>query len=576
MTTPIRLSRPPGELRDRYDVVVVGSGYGGGIAASRLARAGRQVCLLERGKEFQAPDYPNTMGHFIEETQWDLPAGHIGSETGLYDLRFNDDINVFLGCGLGGTSLINAGVSLRVEPSVLDDERWPAAIRKDLNTGRGANEFGVLDEYYRCAETMLKPNPFPHSRPMPPKMAALEYAASALNLPFSRVPINVTFDALPGGLNHVGVQQNPCVACGDCGSGCNYGAKNTVLMNYLPDAKNHGAAIHCNVSVRSVEQHGDEWLVRCRRTDGGSAQDGEIVVQAAMVILAAGTLGSTEILLRSRERGLKVSEAIGTRFSGNGDLVGWTYNSTRVINGFGFGNRSPDGRLPVGPWASGIIDARKTDGFVIIEGAFPGAMARSLPLLFATADIAGVHTRPGFLNKVKEKIRILMSLVSPYMGATMNTQTYLVVNHDDSGGRIHLADDRVRVSWPGIGNAEIFEQSRERLRRMTAALEGTFITTLKWNNMNEQVLLTGHPTGGCAMADEAAAGVVNDRGQVFKGALGSDVHAGLYVMDGAIIPRSIGVNPLLTISALAERCCRLLAADRGWHIDYSFPRARPN
>src|SRR4051794_35168910 len=123
MTAPSRLSNPPEDLRDRYDVVVVGSGYGGGIAASRLARAGREVCLLERGKEFQAPDYPDTMRQFVKESQFDLPARHIGSKTGLYDLRFNDDINVFIGCGLGGTSLINAGVSLRVEPSVLDDER---------------------------------------------------------------------------------------------------------------------------------------------------------------------------------------------------------------------------------------------------------------------------------------------------------------------------------------------------------------------------------------------------------------------------------------------------------------------
>ena len=571
MTT---LSNPPDQLKSRYEIVVVGSGYGGGIAASRLARAGRQVCLLERGKEFAAGGFPNTMRHFIEETQWDLPARHIGSDTGLYDLRLNDDINVFLGCGLGGTSLINAGVSLRVESSVLDDERWPAAIRKELNTGRGEREFGLLEDYYRCAEDMLKPAPYPESRPMPPKMAALQTAAATLKLPFYRVPVNVNFEPLKDGLNHVGARQNPCIACGDCGSGCNYDAKSTIVMNYLPDARNHGAEIYTRVSVRFVERQGDEWVVHCRQMAADSAGGAEMVVRAGTVILAAGTLGSTEILLRSRERGLPVSDALGTRFSGNGDLVGWTYNSNRVVNGIGFGSKSPEGRLPVGVWASGIIDARKTHGFVIIEGAFPGAMARALPFLFATGDIGGVHTQPGFLNKVKEKLRILTSLFFPYTGATMNTQTYLVVNHDDSGGRMHLADDRLRVSWPNIGDAQVFKDSRERLRQATQALSGTFITTLKWQDKNEQVLLTGHPTGGCAMADQAETGVVNDRGQVFKGAAGAQLHEGLYVMDGAVIPRSIGVNPLLTISALAERSCRLLAADNGWTIDYSLPRAR--
>jgi cholesterol oxidase len=138
---------------------------------------------------------------------------------------------------------------------------------------------------------------------------------------------------------------------------------------------------------------------------------------------------------------------------------------------------------------------------------------------------------------------------------------------------MYLADDRLRISWPRVGDSSIFGQSRDRLQRITAALQGTFITSLKWNDKNEQTLLTGHPTGGCIMAEDAAAGVVNDRSQVFDGTSGTGVHPGLYVMDGAIIPRSIGVNPLLTLSALAERNCRHLAQERGWTIDYTLPRA---
>ena len=111
-----RLSNPISELKPHYEIVVVDSGYGGGITASRLARAGRQVCVIERGREFQPGEYPDTELETLRELQADTTRAHIGSRTGLYDFRVNQHINVFLGCGLGGRSLVNANVSLPPEP----------------------------------------------------------------------------------------------------------------------------------------------------------------------------------------------------------------------------------------------------------------------------------------------------------------------------------------------------------------------------------------------------------------------------------------------------------------------------
>ena len=101
-----RLSSPIENLKNHYPVVVIGSGYGGGIAASRLARSGQKVCVLERGKEFQPGEYPDTEQEVLREFQADLPDKHIGLRTGLYDFHINDNINVFIGCGLGGFDLI--------------------------------------------------------------------------------------------------------------------------------------------------------------------------------------------------------------------------------------------------------------------------------------------------------------------------------------------------------------------------------------------------------------------------------------------------------------------------------------
>jgi cholesterol oxidase len=569
-----RLSSPINQIKDHYEVLVVGSGYGGGISASRLARAGRQVCLLERGKEFRPGEYPDTEPEALQEMQSDFPAGHVGSRDGLYDFRVNKDINVFLGCGLGGTSLVNANVVLRAEPRVLDDPCWPQEIRDDLNT--------LVEDGYRHAIEMLRPTPLPQEINLA-KLTALETSARALNEKFYRPPINVTFDEPEGGVNHVGAEQHACTLCGDCVTGCNYHAKNTTLMNYLPDAKNHGAEIYTQVSVRRLERQDGRWVVHYQLVDAGREKFNapEMFVTADIVVLAAGTLGSTEILLRSKASGLPLSDKLGHGFTGNGDVLAFGYNNDQEINGVGFGQQSPQGREPVGPTITGIIDAReKTDldsGMVIEEGAVPGALGPTLPVGLAACSAAiGVDTDSGLVDFVNEKRRELDSLVrGPYNGATRNTQTYLVMTHDDSDGRMYLEDDRLRIDWAGVGSKPIFEEANQKLEEATRPLGGTYLKDPIWSKLLKKDLITVHPLGGCAMAVSAEAGVVNHKGQVFSANTGVEVYEDLYVSDGAVIPRSLGVNPLLTISALAERCCVLMAQDRGWTIDYEFRRPAP-
>ena len=566
-----RLSSSIADIKDYYTVVVVGSGYGGGIAASRMARAGQRVCVLERGKEFQPGEYPDTQIEAIKEFQVDLPDGHIRSRTGLYDLRVNDQMNVFVGCGLGGTSLVNANVSLPAEPRVLKDGCWPEEIRNDVG--------GLLEEGYRLAKEMLKPVPYPDHFPPLAKLGALEKSAAYLGERFYRPPINVTFE---DGVNHVGVEQRACKLCGDCVSGCNYSAKNTVLMNYLPDARNHGAEIFTQVSVRRVERQGGRWLVHYEALDSGREKFDvpTMFVSADIVILAAGTLGSTEILLRSREAGLALSDAIGQGFSGNGDVLAFAYNNDETINGIGFGNRTPEGREPVGPCITGIVDIREQDalqdGMVIEDGSVPGGLGKFLPVAMAAGSrLVGRDTDRGVMDYWKEKFRVWDSVLrGPYHGAARNTQTFLVMSHDGSAGRMYLRDDRLRIDWPGVGEEPIFEKVNGRLAEATRALGGRFVKNPIWTELLGHRLVSVHPLGGCGIAEDAGRGVVNHKGQVFAGVQDAEVHEGLYVSDGSVVPRSLGVNPLLTISALSERMCALLAQDRGWRIDYTLP-SRP-
>jgi cholesterol oxidase len=558
------LSIPLERLREKYDVVVVGSGYGGAIAASRLARAGRSVCLLERGRELRPGEFPDSQLEAVREMQWDAAAGHVGSPTGLFDFRLNHEMNVLVGCGLGGTSLINANVSLRAEPRVLEDPRWPARFRQDRSG---------LDEGYRRAEEMLRPVPYPADRQAPTKLRSLELSAQAMGARFYRPPINVNF---AGGVNHVGVEQGACTGCGDCVTGCNVAAKNTTTVTYLADAVNRGAELFTRAAVRRVERRDGRWLVHFEPLELGRERfhAPTLFVTADVVVLGAGALGSTEILLRSKDAGVPLSDRIGTGFTGNGDVLGFGYNNDSPVNGVGFGTLA-GAHDEVGPTISGVIDLREQpvldDGFVIEDGAAPSALAALLPAFLAgSTKLVGVDMDHGTADAAHEARRELESIVrGARHGAVHNTQVYLVMAHDDGAGRMRLDHDRLRIDWPSVGGLPIFKRVDQSLREATAAHGGTYLKNPLWARLTGRDLITVHPLGGCVMAERAEEGVVDHRGRVFSGSSGDDVHDGLLVVDGATIPRPLGVNPLLTISAVAERACAQLARERGWTIDYA-------
>lgn len=555
-----RLSSPHYDLKNHYPIVVIGSGYGGSIITSRLSRAGQSVCLLEKGKEFQVGEYPNNELSALANLQIDGLAGCGGSRTGLYHIYFDKEISVFVGCGLGGTSLVNANVSLRAEKRVFEDPCWPQPLR---------DEFSILmEDGYRRAEEMLKPMPYPNEFPSLAKMQALEKSASVLGEQFYRPPINVNFQDR---INHVGVSQQACKLCGDCVSGCNYAAKNTLIMNYLPDAKNHGADIFTQIAVQYLEQQANRWIIYYQDL---SAENARLhFITADLVVVAAGTLGSTEILLRSKKNGLNLSDQVGERFTGNGDVLAFGYNTTEAINGIGYGSNSPGGKAPVGPCITGIIDMRNrpvlNEGMVIEEGSIPGGMSTFLPQIFElSAKFFGEHLGE---NGYRQNPLNIESWLNGTDVALNHTQTYLVMSHDSAEGKLLLENDQLRINWPKVGEQPGFARINKVLEAANRPLGGTFLPNPIWSALSEHTLVTVHPLGGCVIGDDAAKGVVNHKGQVFSNTAGEAVYDTLFVCDGSIIPRSLGVNPLLTISALSERCAALIAKNYSWKIDYALP-----
>ncbi|MEO6417967.1 MAG: GMC family oxidoreductase N-terminal domain-containing protein, partial [Polyangiaceae bacterium] len=328
------IAEPITAMRGDYDVVIVGSGYGGAVCASRLARAGKRVCVLERGRELLPGDFPIDAASFARAAQVDFPSGHVGDRSALFRFVLDEDCSATMGCGLGGTSLINAGVALRPDDAEWDDPRWPAALRADRNA--------LLEDGFDRATAMLQPAPYPAVRasgkatPRLAKLEALEAAAEAMGLAdsFSRPPLTIAFEA---GKSAAGVDQPACALCGDCLTGCNTGAKTTLLTTYLPDAAANGAQLFTELDVQFIEKvdgaynvHFDPVALKRDRFDAPP-----MFVRAKVVIVSAGALGSAELLLRSRDRGLSVSAQVGKRFSGNATTLAFGFDHAREVRAVG-------------------------------------------------------------------------------------------------------------------------------------------------------------------------------------------------------------------------------------------------
>jgi cholesterol oxidase len=562
------MSRPLSRIEAEYDAVVVGSGYGGGISAARLAQAGKRVCLLERGKELHPGEYPTNPVNGMQHLQARTPYGHVGARNALFDFRFHRDMSVLVGSGLGGTSLINAGVSEEARPSIFNDDRWPIELQNKH----------VLGPFYGRAARMLQPKPVPAAIELA-KLAALTDAAAVFDAEARRAPVNVTFCDDPSHdedcvhVNAAGVEQHACTLCGDCVSGCNVGAKNTVLMNYLPAAftAKMPAHIFTEVEVRTVTPARDgKWVVRFRPVGAGTEHFGDVTqfVRADVVVLAAGTLGSTEILLRSCEHGLSCSDLLGEHFSGNGDVMGFAYDTDMEVHGIGLPPRS-NGHPEPGPCIAGIIDLRDDhpNGGLVIEDAVVPSVFRSLmPLGYALAGATIGDDDRSVVARVRRRLGELASVArGPFAGPTDHTLMFLVMSGDDGDGRIVLEGDHAEVQWPGVGEGRPFRTDNRALRAaaVNSELHGTYIPDPIWTGWLGRSVITVHPLGGCVMGNDATDGVVDHRGRVFAGPNGRKKHKGLFVSDGSVIPRPLAVNPSLTISALAERSCELLIREWG-------------
>lgn len=569
-----RISRPVELLRDEYDVVVIGSGYGAAVSASRMARAGQSVCLLERGQERWPGEYPSGFVDAMKQmhVSGDFAPGFLkgslvecGDPTGLYHLIVGQGQNAFVGNGLGGTSLLNANIFLEADQGTMGMDTWPKDLRKP----------GALKPYYDRAASVLQPKPYPMDWPQLPKLSLLEKQHQALGIgKFYRPPQTTRFE---GGPNSTGVEMYPSALTGMDSTGINDGSKSSTLVNYLSDAWNWGAEMFCECEVRYIKKNPDPtqgYLIFFAWHGSGRGAFKDYLYKDLMfvrakkcVFLGAGSIGSTEILLRSKKLGLSMSDKVGLGMSGNGDMLAFGYNTNDEVNAMG--RQRPSPYKPIGPTITGIIDCREghknpLDGFVIEEGAVPMALTPLFQTMLET--MPGKQYPPlGFTSRIQHTLASIGSrILGPYYakGSIEKTQVYLVMSHDSNQAILSLKKDQPVLEFMGVGRSEHVAYLNGILKKATEAVGGVFINSPFYAVLGKQEI-TVHPIGGACMSSDGTGegGVTSQYGEVFTGS-GSETHEGLFVTDGAVIPTALGVNPLATITALAERSVEYAAAER--------------
>jgi cholesterol oxidase len=505
-----------------YDTIVVGSGFGGGIAACRLAEAGRRVIVLERGRRFGAEDFPATPEQAPAALWHPTLNPH-----GLFDLRLMRDLSVLTAAGVGGGSLVYANVQLRAPAAVFANE-WPEAIDR--------NE---LDPYYDRTEEALLPTQTPEDLP---KMKAFAAAGRHIGKQAERLPLAVNFE---GDREHPfsGVQQKRCENLGRCDAGCPVHAKNTVDITYVARAERFGAEVRPLHEVQRLEppkSAGGHWRVIFRglgdRADGG--------VQAPLVVLAAGCLGSSRLLLKNRSRLPHLSAALGSRFSGNGDALGAAFDPRRSEVG------SP--RTDYGPSMTSVLDYTEEHGFLVADGGLPANFGGLLEIVRA---VDSIHRWRGLLLRAKRWAARFgvsdQSITNRHLRPRPkrpigDSLVFLMIGRDAADGQMRLTPllKRFDIRWSRQDSETLFAAMKDVSERLARGVGAEPFFAL--NTWPLSGYITVHPLGGCPMADDPADGVVDHAGRVHG-------YEGLYVLDGSIVPTSLGVNPSKTIAALAER-----------------------
>jgi cholesterol oxidase len=521
-----------------YDVLVVGSGFGGSVSALRLTEKGYRVGVLEAGARFDESSYP--------ATSWDLKRFLFAPQVGCYGIQRIDvlkDCVILSGAGVGGGSLVYANTLYEPLDAFYRDPSW-----SHITDWRDE-----LAPYYDQAKRMLGVTTNPTMTPSDDVMKQVADEMGAGDT-FRRTPVGVLFggsgvaagstvaDPYFGG---AGPERKTCVECGECMTGCRHHAKNTLTKNYLHLAEQAGARVHPLTTVIEVRPlPGGGYAIATRPTAARSrrARSAGRTFTAEQVIFAASALGTQRLLHRMRD------EAV---LPGLSPRLGYL---TRTNSESILGAIAPDLSADFSRGVA-ITSSFHPDADTHIEPVRYGKGSNSMSLLqtVLTDDDSGVARWRTWLAELWREKRSVHRLYDVKHWSERTVIALVMQTVDNSittyTKRSRLTGRRRLTSRQGHGipNPTWIPVANDAVRRMARIVNGT-----PGGSIGEPFNrpLTAHFIGGCTIGDSPETGVVDGYQRVYG-------YPGMHVMDGSAISANLGVNPSLTITAQAERAVAL-------------------
>jgi cholesterol oxidase len=531
-----------------YDYLIVGSGFGGSVSALRLAEKGYRVAVLESGRRFEDHDFAER----LSQLRRTIFAPKLGLK-GILRVTPFKDVVILSGSGVGGGSLVYAQTLWRAGDGFFDDWRKVCGDAPDL------------DKYYELAEAMLGVVTQPRRTPADEAIEALSIELGVADT-FRPVPVGVYFGE-PGVLHADpyfggdGPARSGCIECGLCLLGCRNNAKNTLPKNYLWFAERLGVQIDPERTVTSIRPLGaadgsDGYAVTSERT-GSWIRNDRRAQTARGVVVAAGALGTNRLLAQCKSDGAlpRISDRLGQLVRTNSEAM--TAVTTPDDRGWG---RSVSITSSMHPTGDSHVEA-------VTYG--PGGNVMGLMFTLLTGDGTRI-TRPlKLLAQIcRHPIRFVRvtnprgwSQRSLITGVMQNTDTSLslVPKRRIIGRQLRLTT-RQDPDHPTPTFLPVANDFAQRLADRTGGTAQSWLTEALFN-----MPVTAHILGGAVAADTPEHGVVDGEHRVFG-------YQNLLVCDGAVIPANPGVNPSLTITAMAERAMAAIPVKPGTQT--TTPRAR--
>ena len=521
-----------------YDVVVVGSGFGGSVAALRLAEKGYRVHVIESGRRFADADFA--------KTSWDLRRYLWAPRLkcyGVQRIHRLPDVMILAGAGVGGGSL-NYANTLYVPPAAyFQDPQWA-----------GITDWAAeLAPHYETASRMLGVVTNPCDGPVEQIMAQ---TADDLGVgdTFAKTPVGVFFgkpgeqvaDPYFGG---AGPDRTGCTQCGNCMVGCRVGAKNTLVKNYLALAERLGATIEPMRTVVAVEPvddgHRDAGYRVTTEATGAWVRKGRHTVTASQVVFAAGAWGTQRLLHRMAQDGRlgDISPRLGELTRTNSEALGGAITvrvprdvdltkGVAITSSFHVDSEThvENCRYGKGSNAMGLLAT------ILVEGG--GSVPRPVRFLAEAARHPRTFVRALSVRRWSERTIIALVMQSRDNSITVSARRRL-------GGGVGLTSKQGH----GEPNPTWIPSGHKAIRQLAIRLqERTGVRALPGGSLGEivDIPLTAHILGGAVISDDPAKGDVDPWHRVWG-------YPGLHVVDGAAVSANLGVNPALTITAQAER-----------------------